>query len=212
MRLDTFLYPSIFTKLPKRTAFNVILIDPPWQYRDRINDHSRGAINHYPTLSLDQIKAFPINDYSHAGTYLFLWTTKDFRINAEKIMFTWGFEFKTEFIWVKTKQNKDGKPVLDSDEDLVPVGDVRIGMGHYNRLCHEVMLLGVLPGANTPLKNATKEPSVFFASISEHSAKPAESYALIERNVDPPYLEIFARKNRPNWVSWGNEIETPILP
>jgi N6-adenosine-specific RNA methylase IME4 len=39
----------------------------------------------------------------------------------------------------------------------------------------------------------------------EHSRKPDELYALIEQCSPGPFLELFARFERPGWVQWGNE-------
>ena len=47
----------------------------------------------------------------------------------------------------------------------------------------------------------------------DHSRKPAEMIPLIERVLDGPYLELFARQ-RPNslkeWSIWGNEFDSDI--
>ena len=39
-----------------------------------------------------------------------------------------------------------------------------------------------------------------------HSRKPEQTYERIEKLVDGPYLELFARKTKPNWDSWGNQV------
>jgi len=41
----------------------------------------------------------------------------------------------------------------------------------------------------------------------EHSRKPDEQYDIIEACSPGPFLELFARGPRPEWVSWGNEAE-----
>ena len=41
----------------------------------------------------------------------------------------------------------------------------------------------------------------------KHSQKPDEQYERIERLVDGPYLEMFARQRRPGWVAWGDEVD-----
>ena len=33
-----------------------------------------------------------------------------------------------------------------------------------------------------------------------------EQRKAIEKLVDGPYLELFARKTKPNWDSWGNQV------
>lgn len=197
MKLTTFVHEAIYKDLPKhrKGGYQAIMMDPPWKYKDRINDHSRGAINHYPTLTVEQIAAFPVEDYAGKDCFLYLWTTKDFRVDAQRLFTVFGFDFKTEFIWVKQIQEPE------SEEDT------RMGMGHYNRLCHEILLVGLKKGSSMKPKNGSREKSVFFAPITGHSAKPDVAYEIIERNCDPPYLEIFARRNRENWTSWGNEVE-----
>jgi hypothetical protein len=42
--------------------------------------------------------------------------------------------------------------------------------------------------------------------VSEHSVKPEEVRNRIERLFGGPYLELYARKPFPGWVTWGNEI------
>ena len=44
----------------------------------------------------------------------------------------------------------------------------------------------------------------------EHSRKPDEQYAKIERLYDGPYLELFARRARPGWDVWGNEVASTV--
>ena len=41
----------------------------------------------------------------------------------------------------------------------------------------------------------------------EHSRKPDEMYNRIERFVEGPYIELFARTKRPGWDSWGNQTD-----
>jgi N6-adenosine-specific RNA methylase IME4 len=41
---------------------------------------------------------------------------------------------------------------------------------------------------------------------AEHSEKPEEVARRIERLYPGPYLELFARRPRERWTTWGNEI------
>jgi len=191
---------SIYKNLPRSESFEAIMIDPPWAYNDRINDHSRGAINHYPTLTVEQLKQLDINQYCHEDTHLYLWTTKDFRCEAMKLITHWGFVFKTEYIWVKIKKASINKEEYEDN-------DVRIGMGHWNRLCHEYLLFAIRKSSKRRPLNGKREPSVFFSTVERgHSGKPEKGYELIERNSNPPYLELFARNRREGWTCWGNEV------
>lgn len=46
----------------------------------------------------------------------------------------------------------------------------------------------------------------------EHSRKPDEQYQLIESCSPGPYLEMFARYPRENWVVWGDEAAGDAKP
>ena len=50
-----------------------------------------------------------------------------------------------------------------------------------------------------------------FAPLQDHSHKPEEQYAIIERCSPGPYLELFARRSQPGWDAWGNQIESDIV-
>jgi len=50
---------------------------------------------------------------------------------------------------------------------------------------------------------------VVLAPVGAHSEKPSEVYSRIERLYPGPYLELFARKPRDGWTTWGNEILAP---
>ena len=47
---------------------------------------------------------------------------------------------------------------------------------------------------------------IVIAPVAEHSKKPDEVYRRIERLYPGPYLELFARKPRDRWTTWGDEI------
>ena len=54
------------------------------------------------------------------------------------------------------------------------------------------------------------QPDWMFFPRQNHSHKPEEMYAIIERmHQNKDYLELFARKrpSNPNWYIWGNEAE-----
>ena len=53
---------------------------------------------------------------------------------------------------------------------------------------------------NADVRQAIVEPK------RQHSRKP-NIYDRIERLVAGPYIELFARTQRPGWSAWGNETE-----
>ena len=44
----------------------------------------------------------------------------------------------------------------------------------------------------------------------KHSQKPEAAYKLIESVTPEPRLELFARRKRHGWASWGNEIANDV--
>ena len=166
------------------TKFGCIYADPPWRYG---NQGTRAATgNHYVGMSIDEICAMPIERIAADRAHLHLGTTNGFLEDAFSVMRAWGFEYKSCFVWVKPQ----------------------MGIGNYWRVSHEFMLLGVrgsCPFANKALMS--------WASFNrtKHSAKPDEIRRNIMTASPGPYLELFARRLAPGWVSWGNEIERAIF-
>ena len=79
--------------------YSTILADPPWAYS---NQATRAATdNHYETMPLDDICALPITDIVSDNAHLHLWTTNAFLFDAKRVMESWGFEYKSVFIWIK---------------------------------------------------------------------------------------------------------------
>jgi putative sporulation protein YyaC len=205
--------------------YNVILADPPWQYRDKANAGKRGADHKYSTMSVDSIKALPVQDIAADDCALFLWVTNPFLPAAFEVIKAWGFEYKTvAFTWVKTI--KSGPAVLRKYyndnirangcfthefegmyEDMI--GSLAVmGMGNWTRQNTEICLLGV---KGKPKRMNAGVHQVIFAPCREHSRKPDEQYERIERLLGGPegagpHLEMFARQTWSNWNSWGMEV------
>ena len=160
-------------------TFSAIVIDPPWRYD---NVATRGAAeDHYPTMSMDELRAMelPASDKSH----LYLWVTNPFMAEGLGLCEQWGFTFKTIVTWCKPQ----------------------IGMGNYFRSATEHVIFGVRGGLGT---NANNIPTWFTADRQRHSQKPDCFYDIVERSSPGPYLEMFARRRtlNGNWHVWGNEV------
>jgi len=46
---------------------------------------------------------------------------------------------------------------------------------------------------------------VILSPVREHSRKPEEAYARVQRYCAGPYLDLFARETRDGWDAWGDE-------
>lgn len=164
--------------------FKTLLADPPWAYS---NQATRAATNnHYDTMTVDEICALPVSELTDENAHLHLWTTNAFLFDAKKVMEAWGFQYKSCFLWIK--------PTM--------------GIGNYWRVSHEFMLLGI-KGSLTFQDHA--EISWYQEKRSNHSRKPIEIIKKIEKVSPGPYLELFGRETRDNWVVWGNEIARTLF-
>ena len=165
--------------------FATIYADPPWQYGNQATRASTD--NHYSTMSVDEICNLPISRLATENAHIHLWTTNAFLHDAmTRVLPAWGFEYKSMFIWAKTQ----------------------IGMGNYWRVSHEICLFGIrgsLPFHDRAQRSWQEWPR------TQHSAKPHQMYELIEQVSPGPYLELFARRQRKGWTSWGNEIERDLF-
>ncbi len=78
-------------------------------------------------------------------------------------------------------------------------------MGYYVRNQHELLLIGTRGNISLPLPE-NRPSSVIHAPRTKHSTKPEEVHILIEKMYPGrKYLELFARKRKEGWDTWGNE-------
>jgi len=152
-------------------------------------EHKR--LMHYPTLPLRDILEMPVVEVAAESSHLYLWVPNALLGDGLAVMQAWGFTYKTNLIWYKTR--KDNGP------------DGR-GVGFYFRNVTEVLLFGVR-GSMRTLDSGRTQVNIIPARKREHSRKPDEAYDIIESCSPGPYLELFARHPRKNWVQWGNEVE-----
>ena len=171
--------------------FPVIYADPPWEFKVYSGKgKQRSAERHYDTLSLDAIKMLPVEPLAADDCALFLWAVWPELPGALDIIKAWGFEYKTAgFVWVKQVSGTNSTPFT--------------GMGYWTRANSEVCLFAT---RGSPQRAARDVHQVIQAPVGEHSAKPEEARARIERLIIGPYLELFARRPAPGWLGWGNEM------
>ena len=168
-------------KLPEG-EFDVILADPPWDYDMEVG---RGMARlQYPTMKEDDIAELQVPSATNA--VLFLWATNPKIETALRVMKKWGFEYKTNIVWIKSQAN----------------------LGYYVRGQHELLLIGK-KGNDMPVPEPANRPSsVIAVQGSKHSEKPTIVYETIERMYpNRTYLELFARsKYSDKWTPWGLDI------
>ena len=184
------------TSLNPGKRYRAIHIDPPWRFKNfSEKGEGRNATSHYDCLSPEAMKALPVVDFADKDCALFLWTTDPFLPVALDIIRAWGFSYKTVgFYWAKTNRTADPSRLTERD--------FFCGLGYWTRANVEQCLLAT---RGSPRRLAKDVRRLIISPRREHSRKPDEVYARIERLAEGPYLDMFARESRVNWDCWGNQ-------
>jgi N6-adenosine-specific RNA methylase IME4 len=188
---------SVFGDLP-RNHFGAIYADPPWDFKTWTNaPNERGPQNHYSTMTMDEIAALPVAEIAADDCVLFMWVCWPTLLAVPQILDAWGFTYKTcAFTWVKADNRQP-----DMFSDSAPV---QVGLGYWTRANSEVCLLAT---RGKPKRRAADVRQAIVEPRREHSRKPDCVPSRIERLVAGPYLELFARTQRPGWTVWGNQTD-----
>ncbi len=160
--------------------FRTIVVDPPWQYEnvERLADPSHRGNPHYPTMTLDDIKALPVAERAHEDCVLWLWTTNSFMREAFECLDAWGFKNETILTWDK----------------------VHMGLGDTLRNVTEHCLVAFK--GNPVLGDAHKSATTLIREERrEHSRKPEAFYARVEAVCPGSKLEWFSRQKREGWAN-----------
>ena len=168
-------------------GFKTVLADPPWRFQNRTGkvapEHRR--LDRYSTMSLEEIKSLPVSEVVSDNAHLYLWVPNALLPEGLQVMEAWGFRYVSNIVWAKRR--KDGGP------------DGR-GVGFYFRNVTELILFGVR-GSMRTLAPARSQVNMIETRKREHSRKPDEQYDLIEQCSPGPFLEMFARHSREEWVT-----------
>jgi len=164
--------------------YATIVADPPWEVAAGPRSlHDPGEQTRqlvYPTMSVGEIAAMEVPAASDA--HLYLWTINRYVEDAYAIARAWGFAPSTLLVWVKTPKGR--------------------GLGGTFSNATEYMLFA---RRGALVAKGRVERNWWQWQRGEHSAKP-EAFLDIVESVSPgPYLELFARRQRLGWDTWGDE-------
>jgi len=183
----------------------------------------RSASEHYDLLhSLPEIRRTILESgYWNVANdaHLWCWSVNNYLEWGLALMTSLDFRYVTNLAWGKcsgvspsyilTLAGLDGMiGINERRRDLQDLTQALwkkqpAGIGHYLRGQHELLLFGVR-GKFIGLEPA--ESLLLAPRTREHSEKPEASYEVIEQVSPGPRLEMFARKRREGWTSWGREI------
>ena len=181
---DAVTTPTAIRNVAEGITFRTILADPPWDIEQR---GGRGAETHYQLMNLERIKGMgtALQPFVAEDAHLWLWVTNATLRHGYDVAEAWGFTVRSPLTWVK----------------------FRLGLGNYLRNSTEHLLFATKGRAPVQYRS---QPTWIQAPVQDHSHKPEEQYALIERISPGPYLELFARRRQPGWDAWGNQIESDV--
>jgi N6-adenosine-specific RNA methylase IME4 len=171
---------NLQTLLAEGRTFSTIYADPPWRHDNQASRAS--ASNHYPTMTLEDICREPVSELAAKNCHLHLWATSPMLPEAFKVISSWGFEYKSSFIWVKRQ----------------------MGLGNYWRGAHELLLTAC---RGQLAFNDHSQRSWLEVDRTTHSTKPEEIREIIEKVSPGPFLELYGRKPPVNssWTVYGNQ-------
>lgn len=196
----------------------LIYADPPWKY-EMYSDKGkeRSPDRHYDCMTQEEMLAMR-DDVLFAtapDAVLVMWTTfaagniggkvVDHLADALELIKAWGFQRVTGGPWIKRAAT--GNPAMGTgytmrgSAELFLVATVgKPKVKHHSQ--RNLLLTG-----DWPADVADIESVIVDTMRREHSQKPDEMYDMLEALFPGPYLELFARTQRPGWTAWGNQTE-----
>ena len=178
-RVDTTETPRLEGK------YRIIYADPPWKYGSDYQDKFGHARSHYSTMDQSDLCDLPVKEICMPNCVLFLWVTSPKLPEGLEILQSWGFDYKTSFVWDKVKHN----------------------YGNYNSVRHEFLLIGG-KGSSTPDVKKLYDSVVSIERSNKHSEKPEYFRKLIDELYPTgDRIELFSRKELEGWNTWGSELE-----
>lgn len=165
--------------------YRTIVADPPWctTTGPRFNYEGRGHKQlEYEVMTLSEIKGLKVGELAEASAHLYLWTTNKLVRDAYGVVESWGFKPSVILTWAKN-----------------PIG---MGLGDAFGITTEHVIFGHRGG----LRPKCRVPTTWWNwKRGRHSTKPEAFQDIVEQVSPGPYLELFARRTRLGWATWGNE-------
>jgi N6-adenosine-specific RNA methylase IME4 len=159
--------------------YDVVVIDPPWDYGAEYDSETRRGAAPYPCMSLEEIEQITIPAKDDA--VIWLWTTQKFLYPAFNLLNKWGLQYRAILTWNKEK----------------------LGLGYWLRYQCEYCLLAT---KGSPLWNNTSYRDYIAEYGREHSRKPEAFYKMLDNICYGAKIDYFSRTQREGWAVYGNDI------
>ncbi len=176
---------AIAPPFPEGT-FRTFVIDPPWPMAKsaRIETPEQGQRLDYPTMSVDAIRTVigdKLKAHAAADTQVYLWVTHRFLPAGLALLQAWGLTYHCVLTWMKPSGFTPFSWMFNTEHALFAY-----------RGTFKLERLGLKVG--------------FSAPTGRHSEKPDAFYELVEQVGAERRVDVFARRERPGWTAWGNEV------
>ncbi len=170
---------------PPKGRYRTVVIDPPWPMAKITRDVRplQAAVLDYPVQTLDEIAKLPVPDLvDPAGAHVYLWVTHKFLPAGLDLLKGWGCRYECSLTWVKP-----------------------VGITPYSWMYDTEHVLFARAGKRLDLTRKGLRLSVV-APTTGHSAKPDDFYQRVEQASPAPRIDLYARRERPGWATWGNQV------
>lgn len=178
----------------KGGPYSVVLADPPWPDKPKDQPGSNMMAPPYPTMTANELTSLPIRQLVGDSAILIMWCTWAHLQLGMKVIKAWGFEYASGMPWLKVDGN----------------GTPSFGQGLWFRHCTEIVTVSRKGNTNSLYSEAglsrSSREGLVVAERRGHSRKPDEVHQWIEQTMPEPYIELFARRERPGWTTWGNQV------
>jgi len=188
--------------------YQVILADPPWKitagreingYKMKngkqlfVSASNKSRKLEYPTMSIDEIKNLNVKNITADDAHLYMWVTNSHLPFVFEIIKEWGFNYSTMIVWAKNMMGG--------------------GLGGAFKINTEYLIFARKGAHKTTQTNKGTWFNIkrtYENGAPKHSKKPDFFYEMIEKTSPGKKLEMFARRKREGWDSWGNEIKNDV--
>ncbi len=181
------------------TRYRTIVADPPWAYNEgwpAASTSPHSAFNRkgvpadtrvreplpYGSMTVAEIAALDVTALATDDAHLFLWTTNRYLRESYGVAEAWGFKFSQMLTWCKPPRGIGPGGVFASSSEFAL----------YAR-------------RGKPEHLARQDRSWWVWSRAGHSVKPEAFLDIVEASCPGPYLEMFSRRARLGWDTWGDE-------
>ena len=190
------------------SGFRCIVADPPWMIgppparprkaegaidprttENRAREYERGFTTRkterpYAMMTVAEIEAMPVSGVADKDAHLYLWTINRYVEQAYSVARAWGFKPSTLLTWAKKPRG--------------------IMLGTFTGSTEFILF-----ARRGTCKALRRLDTTWFPwpRHNAHSRKPEAFQDMVETVSPGPYLELFARRARPGWTVWGNEVE-----